>query len=376
MCSKYYICKLFFETFVHVGERGIGLEEAYHNRIPSDTLYSAIIAALIQLYGDEIKPILNDIIEGRSPFKVSSIFPIVKGKEDILLMPTPKFIPHYIRYLKVDRGLHVSSIINVNDMFKSLRRHFFVDYTFIEKLCSNIDIVDATYDSREDKVSITFADNSKYQTALIRQFDKALINLDLVQTDIFDVYFVEKKPRNKLDRITMASDIYYAKYVKYVSPLYFLIEVREEVKCGFKVVELVRNALKYLEDEGLGGERSIGCGKFKILSFEEYKPPKQPEENYVLYSLGLTAFSLDEAKYVDFGKSYYEFTQRAGWSTTPFSIIRSNVKVFTEGSVFKISKPGIIVEGAIFAENTKPRVVRYYSPVMFKLPANFLRGES
>jgi len=79
-----------------------------------------------------------------------------------------------------------------------------------------------------------------------------------------------------LDRVSSNSSIYYLSAISFQkdSGLYFLMDGG---------LSTIKPALKYLSDEGVGGKRSWGLGKFKF-KVEEFKL-KKGNKNYLTLSL-------------------------------------------------------------------------------------------
>jgi CRISPR-associated protein Csm4 len=80
--------RLHFRSPLHVGERGVGLEET-RTHVPADTLFSAICSAWRWLYGAETlqSDLLAPFLHGEQPpFLLSSAFPFAG---EVLFFPKP-----------------------------------------------------------------------------------------------------------------------------------------------------------------------------------------------------------------------------------------------------------------------------------------------
>lgn len=150
-------------------------------------------------------------------------------------------------------------------------------------------------------------------------------------------------PHVSIDRSTHASNLYHTSFVHYLwdahgenpkslSGLYFLLHLNDE-----KLEQEIRAAFEFLGEEGLGGERSSGAGRFGV----EWKPLTKEWQELVkfekatkhcllsLYSPELMPLKIEDAQ--------YELIERGGWIGSPFSgrqLRRMSLRMFTEGSVF------------------------------------------
>lgn len=102
----------------------------------------------------------------------------------------------------------------------------------------------------------------------------------------------------------------------------------------------VKAAFDYLEEAGLGTDRNVGNGQFKIEWLSENP---LPIETPTKYGLNLSLFcpenETDLAIMLD-EKARYELIKRGGWLSEPHTGLRKrSVYMFKEGSVFRLSKP-------------------------------------
>ncbi|NJL90571.1 MAG: type III-A CRISPR-associated RAMP protein Csm4, partial [Coleofasciculaceae cyanobacterium SM2_1_6] len=151
----------------------------------------------------------------------------------------------------------------------------------------------------------------------------------------------EKQPKVAIDRLTRATNLYYTSFVRYRSEeqnksgLYFLIQLNDT-----SLENDLKAALALLGDEGLGGERSSGAGRFTPSWDELHKLPDQTWQNVINFSEGnchsLMSLYWDDS-IISLTNSSYELQERGGWIASPFSgrqLRRKSVKMFTEGSTF------------------------------------------
>src|SRR5829696_2567571 len=83
------VAKLRMRAPLHVGSSTLG-EENTHDYVPSDTLFSALCHAYLELYGREALEGLLARFDEEPPFLISSAFPFF---EDTLFTPFPRIAP-------------------------------------------------------------------------------------------------------------------------------------------------------------------------------------------------------------------------------------------------------------------------------------------
>lgn len=275
-----YGIKLFFTSPLHMGELGLGMEDA-EIIIHSDTLYSAIHNTWLRVYD----------AGGPLPLKISSAYPFV---DDKFYLPKPGLEPPGFddletreSYAKTVKGTAFLSF----DVFKRWIERQKVDYETV------------------------------------------------VKENNFLECKIEKivRPRVKLDRVDMSSALYHIGEVifeKGHAGLYFAVQCSEETYKKLKVI------MRILADEGIGGERSSGYGRFKVEFIEDFELPEvEGGRRFVGISLYYPA-SKEEFKGA---MESYMVVRRGGWTAAGgnnYPIKR--IVMFSEGSVFKK-----MVEGAV-----------------------------
>lgn len=145
--------------------------------------------------------------------------------------------------------------------------------------------------------------------------------------------FMEKLelPKVVLDRVTSNSGIYYLTAIRFAenSGLYFLVEGRD------RLVEL---ALKYLQDEGIGGKKTWGLGKFEMRN-DEIKIRERGD--------CYTTLSLTYPKNLD-NIVYWKPIVRGGWINTAKATLRKpKIIMASEGSIFRDTEEGEVVNLSI-----------------------------
>ncbi len=281
---KEFLVKLKPISPFHLGEVGIGLEGSL-SYVPSDLLFSSLANAYAQLYGKgEVESLLNSFLSS-PPFLISSAFPFYK---ETLFFPRPLIPPK----------------LEDREKLKDLKKRSFLPYGVFEKWIRGE-------------------------------------GLPSPEVEGGGLPKKELLPSVVLDRSNMRSQIYHrsALFFPKEGGLFFLLRLYEE---GLE--KKIRGALQFLGDVGIGGERSLGYGRFKVYSFEETSLLPPPTDSSPTLTLSLVVPSLNE---VDLSSSYYQLVLRSGWISSPFSFRQTRRKavwMLGEGSVFPNPVRGQLIE--------------------------------
>lgn len=315
---KFTVFKLKPRSPFHLGEAGIGIERTT-TYIHSDTLASAIFNAWIMLYGslDELNP-----EDGRNfSFRISSAFPFI-DKE--LLFPKPLF-----------------PLLRIEDIPpKEWKKTEFLPKKAFERIINgeslfkkDIQITDPL-DGKEKDVRETLKNHIKTGTP----------------------------PSVAIGPLALSSNIYYRGMVFFSqhSGLYFLAQFDTP-----KIKQKFINALKFLEDTGIGGKRSTGCGYFILDSIEEIEINAPPSATYYI---NLSLLFPDKETLQNLSLAFYHLIYRAGWSysiTKRKETRRKSIWMLAEGSIFKNKPAGEILN---LAPEDFPHPIYRYG-LAFPIPA-------
>ncbi len=157
-----------------------------------------------------------------------------------------------------------------------------------------------------------------------------------------EVDFITKVeiPKVVLDRVTSNSGIYYLTALKFTkdSGLYFIVDGKDR---------LIKLALKYLQDEGIGGKRTWGLGKFEAN--EDEIKIKEDGDYYVTLSV---TYPRDVESVV-----YWKPIVRSGWISSKNATLRKpKIIMASEGSIFKNAEEGEVINLSI-AYSDLPSIV-------------------
>ncbi|MEB3830202.1 type III-A CRISPR-associated RAMP protein Csm4 [Phormidium sp. CCY1219] len=326
--SVWKLVKLKFgNSPVHFGEVGIGLEES-SDRIRSDALFSAWVSAYARLFGkNAVEELLQRFLNSpQPPVRMSSTFIYSQsdGKNEIYYLPRPLKFP--INY--PDNDL---------EFFKTYKKLTYLPIQVWHRWYQGEGFTDS--DARE-LIAHTKKEPSD-STALNRA---GTFNYN-------DTSKRAKHPKIAVDRVTAATNLYHTGFVQFkweqqnneirsLSGLYFLLEFPEEDK---PLETNLRAALNLLGEEGMGGRRASGAGRFEVewesSLPDEWQKILNPSSEMSLHcAIGLF-WDDDESvlQQLITEKCSYEIQERRGWisgSPSGRNLRRKSVQMFLEGSVF------------------------------------------
>ena len=313
----------FGKSPVHFGEIGLGMEESIE-RVHSDTLFSAWINAYVRLLGrHKVESLLAQFLTfSEPPLRISSTFIYNQHNDNFTYyLPCPfKSPPNYPKDNPSFSPLH--------HKFKYLPlplwQRWYQDEGFTAEDSDKLaNLADHIYGDRELEQAWGYHLN----------------------------YSVYQVPKTTVDRVHKTALAYSTGLTQFLSAknhssgLYFLIQFTEEDR---DLEYRLQAALDLLGEEGLGGERSNGAGRFKanwqslpeiwqqVINF-------QRGDHYCLLSLfwqpSLTQQFLHNSR--------YQLKERGGWIYSTFSrrsIRRQKVHMFAEGSIFPTAPLGQLAD--------------------------------
>jgi CRISPR-associated protein Csm4 len=329
--NNWKLVKLNFgRSYAHFGELGIGIEET-SDRLRSDTLFSAWIVAYARLFGkDAVEELLQQFVNNAPspPMRISSTF-IYRDKGAIYYLPRPLKFP--INYPAGDGDLK---------FFKAYKK---LNYLPLE-------VWQRWYQGE----GFTESDRSVLIAETEGKSDKHL-NEHLRQAGTFDykqACKTAREPKIAVDRITRATNLYHTGFVQFqwqqngngiesLSGLYFLLYFPEH---NPQLEHKLRAALHLLGEEGIGGERSSGAGRFEV----EWLPLPEAWQKVVDFSEGnhynLMSLFWELPLPEEFlNDASYEIQERGGWITGQ-QLRRKMVRMFAEGSVFRSAPLGKLAD--------------------------------
>lgn len=287
----------------HFGEKGIGIE----NVTPyphSDTIFSAICSAYLQLFGAEkLHEMLTEFKEN-PPFLISSAFPYYdSGESKIYFFPKPLLLT-----LLEEETLPIKELKDLSFLSESTFKTFIsggVETLLTELKSGKLQIKGRLMISEDE--SLTLKVNKLYEVSL--------------------------RPRNRLSRLDSFSEPYYVGVTYYFSSgIFFLLDIRDD-----EVTHRIIQCLNMLSDEGFGGERTVGYGRFKYEIERLTLNQVDDAEAYLTLSLYHPTCEEAEAFLKLTGKWYYKCITRTGYVQSPFygsPKLKRPLRMMLEGSIF------------------------------------------
>ena len=299
--SRHVTYHLNFRSPLHLGRRGVGLEETEIS-IPADTLFSAICQTWRTFYGEER---LTDFLvqyERGEPFLLTSAFPFAG---DIRFFPKPL----------------IDLKVNADDDRKKLKK---VRYLSERRFRQIVDDEPVAFDAddliNDGQLWIHDDERSIFQDHPI-------------------VWKTDKRPRVTLDRQSSASEIWHLGGVKFNKGCGLWFDAKFDTEETQRRIETL---LRVLGDTGIGGERSAGYGLFDLHS----KPAESESESKANRFVTLSPVCPRDAEQLDAliqGDVAYTLEERSGWigSAEGTGLRRQQIWMFGEGSVLAGSSVGI-----------------------------------
>ena len=348
-----YLVRIDPTSPLHIGEPGIGVERCL-SYIPSDTLFGAICNAWAAIYGREnLETLLNSFPkdnaeENAPPFILSSAFPRLKElNNEYFFFPKPFSPPPEAQFPGETEEDIAEKVAETMKDTEYLEKHLF------ENWIGGTHLIEG------------------------KSWNELMLRVSSQEDGVFsriskDHFFA----RVRLDRIAHHSQLYFFKSIKfsqqreqgitYGGGLFFLASCSDDMK------QKLHGALKMLGDSGIGGERSLGYGRFSVNI--DYIPDgflREPEDSNAFIILSLhhpTERDLQELAGAN-DRNFYDLAQRGGWIDSPF--IKSaqrklRCRMLREGSVLGFKPTGKLAN-VTPAGNSQHAIYRYGIPFTLKV---------
>ncbi len=327
----------------HLGERGVGIE-ATGEIVHSDTLFSAVCHAILEANGEaSLLDFLAPFLRGQPPFLLSSGLPYAGP---VFFFPKPRLRPD------------LSAVpMEAAKLYKSVR--------FITRELWSLLLAGKPVDSH-------LTEGNLIQDGVVWLSGSDREKLSVLLKDTKRLWGCDVAPRVTIDRVTSASSIYHAGRLVFAGDcgIFFLVSFSDD---SFRPI--LEEGLRFLQDAGLGGERSCGHGQFTFNGPEPFELPANEDTNAFL-TLSLYCPTAEELTngLLSPGASY-EVVERRGWIYSPRRKAqrRKGVHMFAEGSVLArqvdVSRScGSLVDVTPDASPGEHRVYRY--GFAFPVPLN------
>ena len=332
----------------HFGEGSLeGSNYIFH----SNSLFSAIANNYIKIYGED------EDFEKIKNIGLSSLFLKV---DDIYLIPKPEHPRFYILKNKVE-GVRPKDIKKIQ--FFSIKAYK--------------ELLEGILNWNENRLKEIIDNQVINKTILVSNEEvKKLKNIFEVGNKKLISRVIEQKVAiDRLKNTTLEKDgrgqLYNIEFIKLhpKAEFYFLIDYNSD---DSEFIKKVKASIKLIEDEGLGGKRSIGAGFFENVEFldipKDFKGLFKKDEEYSML-LGVGIPKNGDIKKIE----YYKLIEIGGYIYHPKCLTKPkrNVLALAEGSIVKKEFEGDIKD--ITPENYKiNKVYAHGRPIL--LPFN-LKGD-
>ena len=337
-----------FPQGLHVGDRGVNLEEAGVH-IPSDTIFSALVDIWSRTGGDpEVwsRPFRN----GDPPFLLTSAFPFA-GQA--------RFYP-----VPVDLQLLISPDRSEETVDKPLKRVRFLSEGLLRRVLSGQGLPEFLPEPDEqpgkrsdDQYAIQLQNGAlcllkeevcqlPCKLRLNAQGGKQPPRLLNRQA----IWQTERTPRVTVDRVNSASNIFHAGRTRFAPGcgLWFGVQWRHAAmpvadQSGLSYREALQRTLALLGDEGIGGERSAGYGAFHPIWGDKFHL-RDPQSGGVAWLLSryLPARAELPTCLTD-ARAAYQLDRIGGWARSLHGADqrRKQINFLTEGSLIAWPSPPV-----------------------------------
>jgi len=299
---KYKTYYLAFNSPLHLGNHKPESYEQSEEFLRSDTILAAVYATWAKMGHKEWIP-----DDGDSPFTLSSAFPyILTNKKE-----NPKYIHFFPRpKLRFNRNEGENTDSSVR---KGIKKIQWLDEEYFEIVINNEPIV-------------SFGKNNNH-------LKKGYLSGKIDPNDYIT--------RDLLQRVTIPRDVetpedsepFYMERIFFNDAGLFFMAVGNEL-------EKLEKALKFLQDEGFGTDRTVGNGFFELKTGEI--DIDTPEEYSLMTNLSLfiPESKEDFLSAISSKEAAFESIKRGGWITTDgyLTMEKKSVLMFAEGGIWKISK--------------------------------------
>lgn len=304
--QKYHLFRLHFTSPLHLALGKNEVYESSHEILHSDTLKSAIFACGLQLYDTTT---MNPAF--LASFTISSAFPFkIAGGKVEYFFPKP-MSPLPLNFEELKEGEEAKAA-------KKMKKLSFLGKSFFEAIiCGKTKTVASQHLIHDGKfISEILSPSDKIMKAEIQE----RVNL----RHLYDIDVTQKEARPfQLERI----------YWEENAGLFFLVQTEDQ-----EMIEKLRSILKLLGDSGIGTDRNVGNGMFRLEEEADWQLAVSPLAQKQI-SLSLYLPKLEELKTNVLDNSAYLLKKRGGYVASPAnpdhaSFRKHSVYMMTEGSVF------------------------------------------
>jgi len=271
-------------------------------------------------------------------------------KEAIMLSSA---FPYYKDELFFPKPLNFYPDIEKYEMIKEFKRIRFISSDYLKNILS------------DNKIDLSSINNEFIINGCLRT-KRNDPNKDEI------IFKTSEIPHVVIDRLSNSTQIFHKTEVFFSkdSGLFFIANIKDELIPKFEAV------LRFLGDEGIGADRTIGKGQFSVSGPVNIDNLSDIRESGYYYLLSLYSPSVDEVNNIDPDKSFYDFSIRQGWISNS-TLNRKALRMLTEGSVIclkNVAKLSGEIHNVLSKEENNSEILNsvYRSGQVISLPC---RGE-
>lgn len=330
---------------VHFGETGIGIEEATE-RVRSDTLFSAWMSAYARIFGAEgVEQLLAQFTANPNvpPFRLSSTFVYRCPKDSkAVIYYLPKLLGQPPGYPSSDDFSFAKAYKKIHYLPLAVWQRWYQGSGFSGQDAADLEVHAGTPENTSTKLAKAgcFAYSEAFKKYTL---PKVAVDRTHHATNFFHTGLVqfawEAGSSTEQDAWENAG-------VQNLAGLYFLIEF----PANDPALEAdLQQALAVLGEEGLGGERSSGAGRFTMQAWDSLPAEWQAVVNFEqgnYHSLVSLLWQPNPDVLLD-PDTRYAIQERGGWIASPSSgrqLRRKKVQMFAEGSIFTHKPTGQLAD--------------------------------
>ena len=309
----------------------------------SDTLFGAICWAIYHLWNEKkLEDILKDFTNQRPKFILSSTFPyLVQNKCKVRFFPKPLF-PQPTSQQLAKKGMkdeigtddfnYKRGIVKIVERLKEIKKAPFISESLFSQLVEGRLDLKGIYPRFKKKGAIP-EDIEKIGNSLITYEEREKIDPEGKLKNLVKEIDIQ---RNQVDRVvgsTVEGLLFSNKEIS-CKGLWFLVQTDD--------LDFLKTVFRYLEDTGVGGERTSGKGHFQVMEEEIFNLPKAKNPN-VFVTLSRYLPTEDELNFLNHGLSNWKLItirpkRESMYLVGRDRILKDLLRVFTEGSIFSLQK--------------------------------------
>ncbi len=320
------------------------------SEINSNTLFGAICWGIKRLFGKSQLIQFLDLYnkENKFPLKISSLFPLIGTSYYI---PIPNY-PIVLEFDSVDE-----KTIERFTFEKKINKLKFLSHKIYNRFSSNF-----SWNEIFNSNDVSLRENYLMTIEEEKKFPEDKVHEEIVR---------QKNRINRLSGTTSGEGaLYFIKEMHFQDPLkfYFIYDISEN---EVLTQEKFESILKYLGDEGLGGERTYGYGMFNV-KFSREKPFKLIENfNYVeILSYYFPNFKNGEIKKIlvnknNYTKIFYRKAKIESSERSPKRIYKKGAFFIDVGSLIQVNQMvdmGMLVD--VTPPNHEHNIYEYGIPIL------------